>query len=396
MEFIEIAHIFLQGRDVSANTNTSIIHFITNRVSAHRYVEPMVQALAEAGFNVELWAERHEQAEEFFHKMQVPKRLAPFTLHVNPLVALPRSVSLWREFVRNRPAGVHAHQTKGSLLPLLAARLAGVKVRIYHSHGSAYWGTSGLLHWMFGQLEKLNCSLATHVLFVNPELMDLFVRDGLVDAAKAQVLGPGSACGLDFADYPPEADDALARQRERRKLSLPDDAFVVLYVGRPHRRKGFDFLLKAWLASGYAAADALLLLAGCDGQDVARVLGANPPGIRALGNCHDMRSLYLACDVVVLPSEHEGVPYALLEGGACARPLLVSDIPGTRMVVSDGVEGLVHPLNDQRAFLQRLKSLHDDPALRRRLGKQARVRAMQFERRAVLAHLIAFYQRIFQ
>jgi glycosyltransferase involved in cell wall biosynthesis len=217
-----------------------------------------------------------------------------------------------------------------------------------------------------------------------------------VEAAKAQVLGPGSACGLDFADYPPEADDALARQRERRKLSLPDEAFVALYVGRPHKRKGFDFLLKAWLASGYAEPDAVLLLAGCNEQDVKRVIGTSRPGIRALGYCHDMHPLYVACDVVVLPSEHEGMGYALLEGGACKRPVVVSDIPGIRMVVSDGVEGLVHPLDDLPAFLECLERLRADPALRKRLGEQGRLKALQFERRTVLAHLIAFYQHIFK
>jgi N,N'-diacetylbacillosaminyl-diphospho-undecaprenol alpha-1,3-N-acetylgalactosaminyltransferase len=377
------------------NATTPIIHLIPNQVSAHRYVEPMVQALAQAGFGVELWVEPDEQGDAFYQRMQVRKRLARFDLRLNPFALLARLVSLWREFARMRPAGVHAHQTKGGLLPLLAALLAGVPVRIYHNHGSAYWGTSGLLQRAVGLLERWNCALATHVLIVNPALREVFVRDGLVAASKVQVLGPGSACGLDLADYPPEPDDALARRRERAGLSLPDGAFVVLYVGRPHKRKGFDFLLKAWLASGYAAPDAVLLLAGCGAADVQRVIGEQRPGIYALGNRADMRSLYLASDVVVLPSEHEGMGYALLEGGACARPLLVSDIPGVRMLVRDGVEGLVHALDDQRAFLDCLNRLHDDPALRRRLGEQARLKAMQFEQGKVLAHLVDFYRRIF-
>jgi N,N'-diacetylbacillosaminyl-diphospho-undecaprenol alpha-1,3-N-acetylgalactosaminyltransferase len=356
----------------------------------------MVQALAEAGYNVELWVEPDAQGETFFENMRVRKRLIRFNLVLNPFTAIKRLWSLRNEFSRIGVGAVHAHQTKGSLLPLLAALLAGVKFRIYHNHGSAYWGNSGLMQWTIGLLEKLNCSLATQVLFVNPALRDRFVNDGLIDAAKAQVLGPGSACGLDLGNYPPEPDYELARRRERRKLSLPDKNFVVLYVGRPHRRKGFDFLLKAWLASGYDAVDSVLLLAGCNEKDVVRVLGMMPPGVRALGNYLEMRSLYLACDVVVLPSEHEGFGYALLEGGACSRPLLVSDIPGIRMLVRDGIEGLVHPLNDMRAFLNRLGRLHDDPALRNRLGQQARVRALQFERSAVLKYLIDFYCQLFK
>lgn len=375
------------------DAKTTIIHLIHNQVSAFRYVQPMVLALAEAGYDVELWVEPELDGDEFYKKMQVRKRLARFSLVLNPFAVLTRLIGLWREFSRIRPAGVHAHQTRSSLIPLLAGRLAGVKVRIYHNHGSAYWGTSGLLHWVFGKLEKLNCSLATEVLFVNPALRDVFVRARLVNAEKAQVLGPGSACGLDLAAFPECHEGDKAKQRQG--LSLPVDAFVVLYVGRPHKRKGFDFLLNAWVASGSVYPGDVLLLAGCNENDVKRVLGEIPPNIRALGFCHEMRSLYVASDVVVLPSEHEGVPYALLEGGACALPLVVTDIPGIRMVVRDGIEGLVHPLNNVQAFLGCLKKLRDNRALRKQLGENARAKVIGFERHAVLAHLVAFYQRIF-
>jgi len=375
------------------NANTKIIHLIRHQVSAFSYVQPMVVALTKAGYDVELWVEPGLDKDTFFKKLQVPKRLVRFSTVLNPFAVLARLVGLWRDFSRIRPAGIHTHQTRSSLIPLLAGRLAGVKIRIYHNHGSAYWGTSGLLHWLFGKLEKMNCLLATEVLFVNPALREVFVRDSLVDAGKGQVLGPGSACGLDLAAFPECDEDDQAKQR--RELSLPVDAFVVLYVGRPHKRKGFDFLLRAWVSPGSVNPGDVLLLAGCNENDVKRFLGEIPPNIRALGFCHEMRPLYAASDVVVLPSEHEGVPYALLEGGACARPLVVTDIPGIRMVVSDGIEGLVHPLNDVQAFLGCLNKLRNDPELRKRLGNNARVKAMVFERQAVLAHLVAHYLGLF-
>ena len=380
--------------EIPMNANNTVIHLIQNPVSASRYVQPMVLALTKAGYDVELWVEPNAEGDVFFKKMQVRKRLEHFSLVLNPFATLTRLVGLWRKFSLSHPAGIHAHQTKSSLIPLLAASLAGIRVRIYHNHGSAYWGTKGVLHWAIGKLEKLNCALATEVLFVNPALRDMFVLDQLVDAEKARVLGPGSACGLDLTAFSDSSEEEKSRQRQR--LSLSENAFVVLYVGRPHKRKGFDFLLKAWMAAEPYNSDNILLLAGCNEKNVKRILGEVPLTIRALGICHEMPALYAASDVVVLPSEHEGVPYALLEGGACGRPLVVSDIPGIRMVVTDGVEGLVHPLNNTRAFLNCLGRLYDNPALRMQLGKNACAKAMRFERRAVLEHLVAFYKSIFR
>lgn len=380
--------------ETQMNANNTVIHLIQNPVSASRYVQPMVLALTEAGYDAELWVEPNLEGDAFFSKMQVRKRLEHFSLVLNPFAVLRRLVGLWHQFSLTRPAGIHAHQTKSSLIPLLAASLAGIRVRIYHNHGSAYWGTKGVLHWAVGKLEKMNCALATDVLFVNPALRDMFVRDQLVDAEKARILGPGSACGLDLTAFPDTSEEEKSRQRQR--LSLSESAFIVLYVGRPHKRKGFDFLLKAWMAAESFNSDNILLLAGCNEKDVKRVLGEVPVTIRALGICHEMPALYAASDVVVLPSEHEGVPYALLEGGACGRPLVVSDIPGIRMVVTDGVEGLVHPLNDTRAFLSCLSRLYADPTLRMQLGTNACGKAKRFERRAVLEHLVAFYKSVFR
>jgi len=102
--------------------------------------------------------------------------------------------------------------------------------------------------------------------------------------------------------------------------------------------------------------------------------------VRWLGYVEDMPGLLHAVDAVVLPSYREGLPKALVEGAACGLPLIATDAPGCREVVTDGVEGLLVPARDAPALAAAVRRLRDDPALRRRMGAAARAKAVaEFE-----------------
>ena len=82
-------------------------------------------------------------------------------------------------------------------------------------------------------------------------------------------------------------------------------------------------------------------------------------------------------DIFVLPARsREGMPRALLEAAACARPLVVTDVPGCRHFVRDGVEGFIVPPEDADALADALERLARDPELRLRMGEAARLRLL--------------------
>ena len=77
-------------------------------------------------------------------------------------------------------------------------------------------------------------------------------------------------------------------------------------------------------------------------------------------------------DIVVSASEREGFGFANREAQACGRALLASDIPATRELVVDGKTGMLFRLGDVHDLAAKTRALADQPALRRRLGRQAR------------------------
>jgi glycosyltransferase involved in cell wall biosynthesis len=85
----------------------------------------------------------------------------------------------------------------------------------------------------------------------------------------------------------------------------------------------------------------------------------------------------------------------LIEAAACARPLITTDVPGCRAVVTHGVDGLLVPARDARALAGAIACLQDDPALARRLGLAAREKALaEFDERIVIARTLAVYGEV--
>ena len=154
-------------------------------------------------------------------------------------------------------------------------------------------------------------------------------------------------------------------------------------------------MLNIWQSSGLSNSENVLLIAGCNKSDVGNKIGTIPENIIAFGYVNDLRPYYTACDVVVLPSWHEGLPYSLLEGAAVARPLIGSDIPGIDSVIINDKNGLLVPPGDSEALAKALVTLRDNHDLRKRMGHLGRQYVEQyFDRRVFNKLLLDYYDRI--
>ena len=100
--------------------------------------------------------------------------------------------------------------------------------------------------------------------------------------------------------------------------------------------------------------------------------------------------------IVCLPSYYgEGVPKSLLEAAATARPIVTTDLPGCRQVVSHGRNGLLVPPRDVPALVGALRRLIENPALRMQLGTQGRAIAeLRFDVSRVNAQTLAIYDKL--
>ncbi|MBI2159231.1 MAG: glycosyltransferase [Candidatus Rokubacteria bacterium] len=167
------------------------------------------------------------------------------------------------------------------------------------------------------------------------------------------------------------------RRAARVGLGVPDEAPLLLYVGRLDREKSVDRVLLAFerVASTVAGARLLLVGQGTEGPRLGRLAAALPGGdrIRFLGvRAHEaLAQCYQAADVFVFASETETQGLVLAEAAACGVPAVAVSGPGCDEVVRDGETGvLTKP--DPAALGDAVIGLLLDRERRRRMGRRAR------------------------
>jgi glycosyltransferase involved in cell wall biosynthesis len=152
--------------------------------------------------------------------------------------------------------------------------------------------------------------------------------------------------------------------------------FAALSVGRAARYKGIPELLAAWRLSGLGPpGDALVLVGEGEGQTTPP-----PAGVHAAGrqDATALRNFYAGSDVLVMSAiaaRETREPWGLVANEAMHQqlPIIATDAVGAAAggLVRHERNGLVVPAGDPAALAGALRTLRDDPALRRRLGAAA-------------------------
>jgi glycosyltransferase involved in cell wall biosynthesis len=202
--------------------------------------------------------------------------------------------------------------------------------------------------------------------------------------------------GVDVDQFWPAHE--AEREVARRQLGLPLDRLLVGFLGRLHRDKGVDVLIRAWAASTLPTAGAVLCLTGHGPQEVslrriAESVGTARNSINFLGEVEPTQFLH-ALDACVLPSRTEGMSNALLEAMATGLACLGTRVAGTEDAIEHELSGLLAPPEEVAplaAALDRLLSTN----LRTCLGRAARLRVeAEFALPTVASRYEALYRRL--
>ncbi len=295
------------------------------------------------------------------------------------------SVALYRLarlFWRLRPELVVAATPKAGLLGMLAARLAGVPVRIYQQYGLRLETTGGLKRRVLGLAERAASACASRVICVSPSLRELYLQMKLAPPRKVVVLGAGSSHGVDAERYQATAELRQQAATIRSDHGIPADAPVVGFVGRLTRDKGIGNLLQAFELVRASVPAARLLLRGdfepgdpLPAETVRQIL--LHPRISLAGFGDHMEAYYQVMDVLAFPSYREGLPNVPLEAAAAGRPVVGFAATGTIDAVVDGVTGTLVPPGDAAAMAEGIVRYLQDPELRHRHGAAARHRVVR-------------------
>jgi len=319
---------------------------------------------------------------------------------MSPLQDAIAILRLARLLRRLRPAIVHTHTPKASLVGMIAASLARVPVRLYTIHGLIMESGRGKSRRLMAAVERLICRLATRVYAVSGSVREIIVGEGICPADKIKLLARGTIDGIDGERFSRGAVDPAQVAALRARAGLPEKAEVIGFVGRIVRDKGIVELLDAFDELKASRPRLHLLLVGSfEAEDPL------PPetvaGIRGDERIHllewldDPRAAYRLMDLVALPTYREGFPYVPMEAAAMELPVVASRVTGCVDAVVDGVTGLLLPPRDPRALAAALGSLLDDRTRAQELGRAGRERVLRdFAPEAIHQALLAEYRAL--
>jgi len=332
-----------------------------------------------------------------------PRRAIPNDAIANYLDEFAAGVLQFSRDYSARYDVIHAHYwLSGVVAGKLQAAWGPVPiVQMYHTLGHMKNQIAGSPDELASPVRLLGeahvANIADTLVAATPAEASQLVELYSANPAKISVISPG----VDLSRFEP-----IAPAVARRRLGLPANQQVVLFVGRIEPLKGGDSLLQAAAILKQCQPELMT------GVRVA-IVGGNPADPDAeLARLHNLRTqlalddtveflgakdqsllpdYYAAADVVVMPSRYESFGLVALEAMAMGTPVIASRVGGLAHLVKDGQTGYLTPPNCPQGLAERMWQVLSDAGLRHRLGQQARAHARQFAWPAIVDRILQVY-----
>lgn len=302
-----------------------------------------------------------------------PVYVAQLGRELSPLRDLLTLVKLWCLMRSWRPDVVHTHTAKAGFVGRVAAWLARVPVRVHTFHGHVFHGYFGPRKTqVFLWLERLTARLSDRLITISPALKDELVTTyRIAPPHKVEVV----PLGMELA---PLAATPRHQGDFRARCALPADAPLIGIVGRIVAIKNHDLFLRMARRVRNARPDARFVIVG-DGdlrptvEATVRELDLHD-AVTFAGWQQDLAAVYSALDVLVISSDNEGTPAALIEALAAGVPVVSTDVGGVRDMLRGGAYGRIVPPRDPDALAAAVLAALSEPAT-----NQATIRAAVVE-----------------
>jgi|YNPMSStandDraft_2_1061718.scaffolds.fasta_scaffold01067_6 glycosyltransferase involved in cell wall biosynthesis len=311
---------------------------------------------------------------------------------VFPIWEIYSIVNLHNLYRRIKPDIVHHFTVKPVLYGTFISNLIGIRYNFssitglgYFFLGDAAW-IKLIRYLILRSYSFVFRKPNVFVIFENQDDRSFFIEQNLANSDNTFII---EGVGVDIHQFTPCAE--------------PEGTPIILYAGRFLWEKGLGELIEAARLLREQFDFRLVLVGNPDignpGSISMKVLKEwVQEGIAEWWGWQDnMADIYKKCHIVVLPSYREGIPTTLIEALAAQKPVITTNVPGCREVVTPGVNGLLIPARDSKTLRDALALLLSDRDLRIRMGKAGRKIAIEkFSKEVIDYKTIMLYQSILE
>ncbi len=349
---------------------------------------PFLRMLQEEGF--EVWAaarttnetDRKELETMGIKCIEIPFSRSPYS--VSNIKAYRMMRKLFRE---NHFELVHVHTPAAAFIARAAARGTGQGKVIYTAHGFHFYKGAPLKNWLiYYTAEKIARKWTDVLITINKEDFENGKKLGY-EERRSLFLTYG--VGVDIKRYQLSEEVRVAT---RKMLGIDEECVVFICIGELNKNKNQKWLLEVWkeLEDG----NRMLLIVG-DGklrnELEAFVKDNSIEGVKFLGFREDIPELLAASDVLVSVSKREGLPKNVMEAMAAGKPVIGTNVRGTRDLVKHNENGMLIDLKKRHNLASAVKTLSSSKILRASYAKKARDLIEEYTVQQVLDEMSMIY-----
>ena len=294
---------------------------------------------------------------------------------MSPFKDIVSLVKLYLVFKKEKPQIVHSITPKAGLLCMLAAKFAGVPIRMHMFTGLLFPTMKGFSQKFFIKMDQLLCWAATNIYPEgNGVKQDLINYN--ITSKPLKVLANGNVNGIDLDFFSPKQISEDQKYQLRNELNFDPQDFVFVFVGRLVGDKGINELVDAF--KSFDNSNVKLLLVGPlelkqDPIKEATIKEiTNNKNIISVGSKSDVRPYLAISDVLVFPSYREGFPNVVLQAGAMELPCIVTNISGCNEIIEEGKNGIIIPPKNKLAIANAMNFVIDNKDKKEFFMKNAR------------------------
>ena len=348
-------------------------------------------------YEVVLLSSPGPEMEAIAEKEGVKTIAVPMERHISLKKDVVSLFKLIKVFRREHPQMVHSMTPKAGLLCMVAAWLTRVPVRVHTFTGLVFPTAQGLKRKILMLTDAITCACATHII-PEGEGVKADLQNNGITKKPMKILGYGNVRGIDMTRF--SRRESIMRMAENLRDS---DVFTFLFVGRIVRDKGINELVAAFKRLNEEFPKTRLWLVGRYENSLdpitkesQQIIEENQ-SIFALGmkNGDELIAYYAASDCFVFPSYREGFPNTVIEAGAMDLPCIVTDINGSREIISQGENGIIIPSKNEELLYKAMKQMITDENNRKKMtGNARKMIADRFEQSFVRQCLYDYYEEI--
>ena len=333
-----------------------VLYITTISRTINAFLIPHIEKLIDEGYEVDCACNIDKEVDDRLIQKGVKVYDIPFSRNpLNPKNL--KAYSILSKIVKeNRYDIVHVHTPVASVYGrLLKLKFKNIKT-IYTVHGFHFFKGAPKLNWMiYYPIEKIMAKFTDVIITINEEDYNRAKTFNIKETYKID------GVGIDLNQY---NKDLYDRDKERERLNLEKDDFVILMIAEVNKNKNHIQIINAVEKLIKQGQKVKLLCAG-DGvlfDEVSKLVKDRglDQNIKMLGFRTDINELIAACDIGVLMSYREGLPRNIMELMTYGKPVVGTNIRGIRDLVSDGENGFLVDVGDVDVTVYAIELLYKD------------------------------------